>query len=809
MLLKIKIMIGLVIMMTVVSCSAAGKESESHSTKLNGDVKILYLKPADNWTAGFPIGNGIIGAMVLGGIEQERIALNHCRLWRENKLKDLENPVVAHNLPRIRELFFEDKIKEANELANELLGAHKFTGPDPFQPAGDLFIDFPGQSQVMNYQRELDLSTGIVKIQYRYKEINYLREIFASATSGLIVVRLTADKPEAMDCSVSLTRIADHECMINSWIRGNSIGFAGEFIEKVRFSASAKVLAKGGQVSIDSLATPKIAVSKADEIVILISVATGKETGDPTNYCLTQLEKFNTTDAYKGMVKSHIAGHQLLFNRADLSFSSPPRQNIPTDQRIMEFKNGEPDLGLISLFFQYGRYLLISSSRPGGLPANLQGIWNEKLLPPWQADYHHDINIQMNYWPAETGNLIECADPYMDYVESMLPAARIAARNLYNCRGIFIPITGDPAAKCLKTETKWSEWTGAAAWLAHHFWVRWEFTRDKDFLRNRVYPLYKEVGLFYEDYLVKDPRKDNPNFGKLVTVPSYSPENHFAGGPVPVSLVIGATMDFELIHEVFTNLIEASKILDQDSEKRSGWQYILDNIPPLQVGKYGQLQEWLQDYEEDKIPGHAAISNQYALFASAQITPEYNPEFAKASRIALERRLSYNKPGTGGGWPAALFSFCWARLNDGDKAYDLIREMIGNCTNGILFACGSTVHQIDQNFGMTAALAELLLQSHNGEIKLLPALPASWPAGYVRGLLARGNFEVDITWENNRLLKAEVLSISGNTCRIRSSVPVQVKSGRKIVTTMKINELLTEFNTTAGERYEIRYLSGK
>ena len=439
MLLKIKILAGLVLMMAIVSCSTGDRAPESHSGKLNGDVKLLYLKPADNWTAGLPIGNGILGAMVLGGIEQERIALNHCRLWREMKLQNLENPKVAHNLPRIRELFFEDKIKEANDLANELLGAQKFTGPDPFQPAGDLFIDFPGQDQVIDYQRELDLSTGIVKIRYRYKEINYLREVFASATSGLIVVRLTADKPKAMDCSVSLTRIVDPDCTITSWIRENCIGFAGEFIEKVRFSASAKVLAKRGQITVDSLSTHKITVDKADEIVILISVATGKETGNPTDHCLKQLGKFNTVDAYKGMVKSHIAEHQRLFNRTDLSFSASSRQNIPTDQRILQFKNGEPDLGWFHFFSSMGDILLISSSRPGGLPANLQGIWNEKLLPPWQADYHHDINIQMNYWPAETGNLIECADPYIDYVESMLPAARIAARNLYNCRGILYP----------------------------------------------------------------------------------------------------------------------------------------------------------------------------------------------------------------------------------------------------------------------------------------------------------------------------------------------------------------------------------
>lgn len=807
MLSKIKILGCFFVLMAAVSCTNSGRKPGSQPEKLNGDVKLLYLEPADNWTAGYPIGNGILGAMVTGGIGKERIALNHCRLWRENKLKGLENPKVAENLPRIRELFFEDRIKEANDFANELLGAQKFTGPDPFQPVGDLFIDFPGHRQVMDYRRELDLSTGIVKISYNYLEVNYLREIFISSTDGLIVVRLSADQPKALSCSISLSRTDDPECKMITWANENSIGFTGEFIEQVRFSAAAKVLTRGGKSATGSDSSPSLAVDCADEVLILVSVATEKEAGNSKDFCLNQLQKFNEVVDFKAMAKSHIAEHQRLFNRVDLSLTESGKQDIPTGQRILQFKSGEPDPGLVSLFFQYGRYLLISSSKPGGLPANLQGIWNEKLLPPWQADYHHDINIQMNYWPAEVGNLIECSDPYLDYVESLLPAARIAAANLYNCRGIFIPITGDPSAKCLKTETKWSEWTGAAAWLAHHFWVRWEFTRDKDFLRKRVYPLYQEVGQFYQDYLVKDPRMGNPNFGRLVTVPSYSPENHYLGGPQPVSLVIGATMDFQLIYEVFNNLIEGSKILGVDTEKRTEWQFILDNIPPLRAGKNGQLQEWLEDYDETNNPGHAAVSNQYAVFASGQITPEFTPELAKASRISLERRLALNSPGGGGGWPGALFSFCWARHNEGDKAYDLIRNMIGNCRDGILFACGSPVHQIDQNFGMTATMAELLLQSHNGELKLLPALPTDWPTGHVRGLRARGDFEVEITWENNQMKKAMILSLSGNDCKIRSHVPIQVRSGRKNIQTVKINKSLTGFDTEPGKWYEVAYAS--
>jgi alpha-L-fucosidase 2 len=801
--LKIKVLANLAIVLVLAACSGSDNSQE----KLKGDVKLLYMNPAASWTAGFPIGNGIIGAMVLGGTSQERVALNHNRLWRENKLKGLENPKVAHNLPMIRQKFFENKIDEANQMANELLGAQKFTGPDPFQPAGDLFIDFPGQEQVSDYRRELDLSTGIVSIRYNHNGINFLREVFTSGPDNLIVVRLSADQPKAIDCGITLSRADDPDCTLNSWSKDNSIGFTGEFIEKVRFSVAAKVLTEGGTLSADHPDISGLTVGKADEIIILVAVATEKETANSQDYCTKQLEKFSTSGVYTGLVNSHVTEHQRLFNRTDLAFSGSSKQELPTDQRIAEFKNGEADLGLVSLFFQYGRYLLIASSQPGGLPGNLQGIWNEQLVPPWQADYHHDINIQMNYWPAEVCNLIECTDPFMDYVESMLPAARVAAKNLYNCRGIFISLTGDPAAKCLKTETKWSEWTGSAAWLAHHFWVRWEYTGDLDFLKNRVYPLYKEIGLFYQDYLVKDPRENNPNYGKLVTVPSYSPENAFLGGPVPVSLVIGATMDFQLIYEVFTNLIAASKILGLDADQRTEWQYVLDNIPPHRIGKYGQLQEWLEDYEERTTPGHSSVSNQYALFASGKITPEYTPELAKASRVTLERRLALNTPGRSGGWPGALFSFCWARHNEGDKAYELLRDMIGNCKDGILFACGSNVHQIDQNFGMTAAMAELLVQSHNGEIKLLPALPSEWKSGSVKGLRTRGNFGIDINWENNRLTNAILLSNSGNSCRIRSSVPIRVKIGRKIVPTVKINESLTEFETVAGNRYEITYLT--
>ena len=521
--------------------------------------------------------------------------------------------------------------------------------------------------------------------------------------------------------------------------------------------------------------------------------------------CNSHLDKFKRNSTFSKLAERHITKHGELFNRVKLSFGGDPKCNIPTDERLARFAAGEADPGLIPLQFQFGRYVIISASRSGSLPANLQGIWNGDVRPVWDSAYVSDCNIEMNYWAAEVTNLSECHEAYFGLFEQSLPAARQTARDLYGCRGIFMGMHFDPKypARC----TYW-EWSGAAAWMAQHFWWRWEYTQDKDFLRNRAYPVYKELGMFYEDFLVPDPRPDSPHFGKLVTVPSYSPEAHLTYKGRHYTMTIGATMDFHFIHDVFTNLIEASKILGVDANKREKWQYILDNIPPLQVGKWGQLQEWLEDHEEKDVY-HRHISHLWGLFPGNRITPEDTPEFAQAAYVSLARKMDPRSAMCP--WPAvwSWYAACFARLHEQELAYDLLSSNLSD--NGLRYrnfftksregCIGRLVFQIDGNGAAPAAVVEMLMQSHNGEIKLLPALPKAWPTGYVKGLVARGAFEIDIEWENGKLTRAVIKSKVGNTCRIRNYMPVNVTSKGKAVKTRNVEKSVVEFDTRADGVY--------
>ena len=728
-------------------------------------------------------------------------------------MKNRENPHVAHHLPKVRQMFFDGDLIEAGKKTIELLGVQKglhHESPDPFQPVGDLFVELAGHEQGENYRSELDLSTGIAKTTYTHEGIRYQREVFSSRSDGVIVLRLSADRPCSINAEIWLSRMEDPECRVTPWSKGKRFGFLGEFIEGVRFAVAAEVKNKGGELLLPAEDAARIKVTHADQIVLLLSVSTEKDTNDAESHAAKQLDQAGATGDFSALVRSHVTEHRRLFDRVQIELNGPDYGYIPTDKRLAQLKSGKKDPGLDALYYQFGRYLLMSCSRRRGLPANLQGIWNEQLLPPWSSLIHHDCNVQMNYWLAENGNLTECTDPLFDYVERMIPAGRVAAQRLYGCRGVWFPLGSDPAAKCLKTGGNWSEWTGAAAWLAQHFWWHWEYTGDKEFLRKRVYPLHKEIAAFYHDYLVKDARPDSPYFGKLVTVPSQSPENSFHGGLKPVSYCIGATMDFELIQEVFSHLIETSKILDTDAEKRLGWQSVLDHIPPLQIGKHGQLQEWLEDHEEAEV-NHRHISHLYGLFPGDQITLEETPEFAQAARTSLLRRLT---PASAiSSWPAARawYACCWARLREGNPAYELLR---GNLSNDVYIKRNllsvinqADLFQIDGNLAGPAAMAEMLLQSHNQVIRLLPALPDAWPTGHIKGFRARGGFEVDITWRNGKLTKARIHSDLGLVCRIACATPVLVRYNGKVIATREITARVCEFDTRPGHSYLVQGLS--